>query len=150
MRSFLRTVNGQIALIGATFLGAVVLAVVMAFNLGFFEGYVREKYPEPKGPTLFSGDDLADHYHNWMLDRDVSEQFPSSVVGADPEYFRGRIERTLAAGSREQKLRAVLFARLSGDRGCVPLLRWGGRRARAVGDEELARRLDEAVAALSR
>ena len=145
MRSFLRTVNGQLALIGAAFLGAVVLAAVMAFSLGFFEGYVREKYPKPEG-----GDEVADHYHTWMLDRDVSEQFPSSVVGADPEYFRGRVERTLAAGSREQKLRAVLFARLSGDGECVPVLRWGGRRARAVGDEELARRLDEAVAALSR
>ena len=47
----LRSVRGQLALIGVTFLGAIVFAVVLAAHRGFFEGLVREKYPPP-GATV--------------------------------------------------------------------------------------------------
>ena len=52
-RDFVRSIRGQLTLLGLTYIGAVGLAVVaLFFRSSFFEYQVRERYPEPSARML--------------------------------------------------------------------------------------------------
>jgi hypothetical protein len=131
----LRTVRGQFILFGATFLGAIVLAM-LAFLLRqrVFEYYVREKYPEltevnskrieellaldvdPKRLNDVLGDvGQPDHwaqvYGAWIdqPDLDLEDRLAKCLASAFPDRLLGDLKRTLVAGDPAQRGRALAW-----------------------------------------
>lgn len=137
----LRTLKGQLLLLGLMLLGSVLLAVVIATQRGFFEKFIEEKYtalPEELKPfadaaaegkldrEAFNKLSQAERlilYDNWMARPfDAPARTPSELVAADPSLYLRRAERTIINGRDDQKLRALKFLDLAGNKEAVPLL----------------------------
>ena len=148
----LRTLKGQLLLLGAMFAGSVVLAAVMAWQRPFFEKFIAEKYGVLPAAMKTLADGAADSgkidveafskltpeerlllYDDWMTRPDPPPQrTPAALVAADPVLYLARAERSLVGGSDDQKTRALKFLELAGSRDAVPLLqkarRWSIKR----------------------
>ena len=137
----LRTLKGQLLLLGAMFAGSVVLAVFIATQRGFFEKFIEEKYDvlpasmKPLADAVAEGkidreafDKLSTQerlllYDDWMTRPDPPPaRTPEVLVAADSALYLARAERTLAGGRTDQKLRALKFIELARSKLAVPLL----------------------------
>jgi hypothetical protein len=137
----LRTLKGQLFLLGAMFAGSVVLAVFIATQRGFFEKFIEEKYDvlpanlKPLADAVALGkidreafDKLSTQerlllYDDWMTRPEQPPvRTPEALVAADPTLYLARAERTIAGGRMDQKLRALKFIELAKSKLAVPLL----------------------------
>lgn len=162
----LRTPRGMAWLFGVTLVLALALALVMAHSRWFFERYVREKYPTPSstavemvvrirmgnpGPRIEERlkAHCADAYSAWMTaDRtDGDEPLARAIVASDPALIATLLEKTFAAGSQAQKLRAARLAHLGAREELVPVLEWARARAEATRNAELTGAIRAALAA---
>jgi hypothetical protein len=137
----LRTLKGQLLLLGAMFAGSIVLAIFIATQRGFFEKFIEEKY----GVLPASMKTLADAategkideeafkklsqaerlllYDDWMArPNPPPERTPSALVAADAALYLARAERSLIGGREDQKMRALKFLELAESKMAVPLL----------------------------
>ena len=138
----LRTLKGQLLLLGAMFAGSVALAIFIATQRGFFEKFIEEKYValpanlKPLADALTEGKldveafnklSQAERlilYDDWMTRIDPPPpRTPALLVAADSKLYLARAERTLVGGREDQKMRALKFLELAGSRDAVPLLR---------------------------
>lgn len=137
----LRTLKGQLLLLGGMFAGSVVLAVFLATQRGFFEKFIEEKYgalPANLKPLVdaaaegkldgeaFNKLSQAERllmYDDWMTRPDPPPTLtPSALVAADSALYLARAERTLLSGREDQKLRALKFMELAGSKTAIPHL----------------------------
>jgi hypothetical protein len=129
----LRTVRGQVILFAATFLGAIVLALLaLLLRERVFEYYVREKYPvlaevnrkrieelsaqdvDPKRLDELLGavgqpDNWAQVYGAWIEQPglDPDDRLGKRLASAFSDHLPERLKRTLVAGNLEQRGRAL-------------------------------------------
>lgn len=166
----LRSARGQLLLLAGTFAGALVLAVAALFvKEVFFRGFVRhrtvvltEQQKELAegvvtgrlaGSEIEDMDDLSVRaLYGALIDATVNDpekRLTSALVKFHERKFVSRLRITLAAGSREQRFRAIQLLvdqDLVGDKVIMELCREAGLRARRHGDEVL-RELAESVVA---
>ena len=141
-RQEIRTLKGQLLLLGAMFAGSVVLAVVMATQRPFFEKFIAEKYGTIPANIKTLADEVAlsgkieaeafskltDEerlllYDDWMTRPDPPPpRTPAALVAADPKLYLARAERSLVGGSDSQKTRVLKFFELAGSKDAIPLL----------------------------
>lgn len=150
----LRTLKGQLMLLGAMLAGSVLLAGAIATQRGFFEKLIEEKYtalPETLKPLAdaaaegkldreaFNKLSQAERlilYDDWMARaNEPPARTPSELVAADAPLYLARAERTLISGREDQKMRALKFLELAEAKDAIPLLRkarqWSIRRRTA-------------------
>jgi hypothetical protein len=137
----LRTLKGQLLLLGAMFAASILLAIFIATERAFFEKFIEEKYADlpanmkPLADAAAEGkidreafDKLSQAerlflYDDWMTRPDqTSSQTPSALVAADSALYLSRAERTIVGGREDQKLRALKFIELAGSKMAIPLL----------------------------
>ena len=162
------TPRGLLMLFGSTVGVAVVLAVVFASYRDAFEGLVREKYPalsaeaqvlikrleteKPKAALVgVPFKILRQLYGAWMIDAEpryapLAERLHTGRA-ADTRIL---IERSLLAGAPHQRVRAIAFALATRSSSVATSLRVGLQRAREVGDDALAVRLEAALKEIER
>jgi hypothetical protein len=170
-RTWLRSPAGQLILVAVTFAVAVIIAVVMAANRGFFEKYIHENYPEPSAATISLLERLEPGaaeeekeelpglnlqvreslYQAWMWNQEAERYryAPRVLMQMYPIYFRQRIERTLAAGNLEQKGKALEFIRLSDHPAFLPTLSWALQHFARTPAAGLSDEIEKVQAALS-
>ncbi|MDT4895628.1 MAG: hypothetical protein QOH25_705 [Acidobacteriota bacterium] len=138
----LRTLKGQLLLLGMMFAGSVVLAVFVALQRGFFEKFIEEKYAQLPANLKPLADAAAEGkldgeafnklsqaerlilYDDWMTRPSPPPvHTPSLLVAVDSRLYLARAERTIVSGSVEQKMRALKFLELAGSRDAIPILR---------------------------
>lgn len=138
----LRTLKGQLLLLGVMFAGSVALAVFIAMQRGFFEKFIEEKYVALPANLKPLADAAAEGkldgeafnklssaerlilYDDWMTRPEPPpSRTPSLLVAADSGLYLERAERTIINGRAEQKMRALNFLELAGSREAVPILR---------------------------
>jgi hypothetical protein len=138
----LHNLKGQLFLLGAMFIGSVVLAVFISSERRFFEKFIEEKYaqmPETLKPLAdaaaegrldeaafnkLSQTDRLILYDDWMARRDEQpERTPAVLLAADSGLYLARAERTIVCGRDDQKMRALKFLELAGSRSAIPILR---------------------------
>lgn len=147
----LRTLKGQLLLLGVMLAGSVALAVIIATQRVFFEKFIEEKYaalPAALKPfadaaaegrldrEAFNKLSQADRlilYDDWMgHPLEPPARTPSELVKADAGLYLARAERTLINGREDQKRRALKFFELARARDAVPILKkarqWSIRR----------------------
>jgi hypothetical protein len=133
--AFARTTRGQVALIGILYGGALLLALgALSLRSAWFAGTVRERFPDAeKKPEAATARELArdiaagrkepDELHELgdeallsvygvLLDEpdaDNEGRLLAAFREEQPETLRARVRRTLAAGNRAQRLRALEF-----------------------------------------
>lgn len=137
----LRTLKGQLLLLGAMLAASILLAIFIAMQRGFFEKFVEEKYAalpanmKPLADAAAEGkidreafDKLSQAerlllYDDWMTrPEQSSSRTPSALVAADSALYLSRAERTIVGGREDQKLRALKFIELAGSKMALPLL----------------------------
>lgn len=149
--SWLRRPSAPAWLIGGTFALAIATAIVFASWRSLFDGLVREKYgtadaaaeatvkqltaAQPWQPTK---EQLEQLYRHWMRGGDGLEAFARELARQQPQWLAQRVERTLAAGTAEQRRRALALVALVQLVDARPALERALVRAEAVGDAELA------------
>jgi len=148
----LRTLKGQLLLLGAMFAGSITLAVVVASQRPFFEKFIEEKYGQLPAEMKTLAEGAAESgkidaeafsklteeqrlllYDDWMTRPDPPPQrTPAALVAADQSLYLARAERSLVGGNANQKTRALEFLELAGAKEAIPLLRkarqWSTRR----------------------
>ncbi len=148
---------------GMTFVVAAALAALLATQLAFFEGYVRQKYPTATPATVRMADGAAagepfvvdegweeratELYGLWMTGEADGRPFAAALLAADPDGTLERVQRTLLAGSPEQRARALELLERAGARDLEPSFGWMRDRAERMGKPSLAQAIDEAIAA---
>lgn len=137
----LRTLKGQLLLLGAMFAGSIALAIFVATQRGFFEKFIEEKYGVLPATMKTLADTAAEGkideeafkklsqaerlllYDDWMARPDTPPaRTPEVLVAADSALYLARAERTLIGGREDQKLRALKFIELARAKMAVPLL----------------------------
>jgi hypothetical protein len=137
----LRTLRGQLLLLGAMFAGSIALAVFIATQRGFFEKFIEEKYvalPATLKPLMdaaaegkldqgafnkLSQEERLILYDDWMARPEPPPvRTPGVLVAADSGLYLARAERTIISGRDDQKMRALKFLELAGLRDAVPIL----------------------------
>ena len=138
----LRTLRGQLLLLGGLFASCMVAAALMASQRGFFEKFIKEKYQELPASLKTMADNAVNGrldkeaftrlspaqrlalYDDWMLRPEPPPaQTPRALVTADPDLYFARAERTLVCGSSGQKLRALKFLKLARSKDAIPMLK---------------------------
>jgi len=166
----LRTLKGQLLLLGAMFAGSVALAVLIAAERPFFEKFIEEKYGQLPANIKTMADGAAESgkidaeafgrltaeerlllYDDWMTRPDPPPpRTPAALVAADQGLYLARAERSLVGGSVNQKTRALKFLELAGAREAIPLLRkarlWSIKRR----TPDLTAKITEALERLER
>jgi hypothetical protein len=178
-RAYLRSVHGQLALLGATFVAAAVLAVTaILLRDWFFERYVKEKYPsvgdltrelaegaaagrldaedDSKLATMAAGSQGLDElYGLWIEegDLDPAGRLARRLLELNGAGMLSRVRRTLAAGDPRQRARALdLLTLVSADGNrpeALELARYARRRASDRKETDLVRRADAVLEQLS-
>ena len=169
-RQELRTLKGQLLLLGAMFAASVVLAAVMATERPFFEKFIAEKYGVlPEGMKTLA-DGAADSgkidaeafskltveerlllYDDWMTRPDPPPpRTPAALVAADPALYLARAERSLVGGSDGQKARALEFLKLAGSRDAIPLLQKARQWSIKRRTSELTAKIEDVLERLER
>jgi hypothetical protein len=165
----LRTLKGQLLLLGAMLAGSVVLAITIATQRGFFEKFIEEKYTALPAALKPLADAAAEGkldqeafnklsqaerlilYDDWMARPDPPPaRTPLALVAADAQLYLARAERTIVSGRNEQKMRALRFLELAAAKDAVPLLRkarqWSVKRRTT----ELTAKITETLERLER
>jgi hypothetical protein len=165
----LRTLKGQLLLLGAMLAASVVLAIFIAMQRGFFEKFIEEKYGVLPASMKSLADAAAEGkidkeafdklsqaerlllYDDWMARPDSPpERTPEVLVASDAALYLARAERTIVGGSEHQKLRALKFIELAGARQAIPLLQkarqWSIKRATT----QLTAKITETLRSLER
>ncbi|HKR00728.1 MAG TPA: hypothetical protein VJT09_08640 [Pyrinomonadaceae bacterium] len=159
----IRTLKGQLLLLGVMFAGSVVLAVFITTQRGFFEKFIEEKYGalpanlKPMADAAAEGkidreafnklstDERLLLYDDWMTRAEPPPRTPPALVSADAGLYLARAERTLAGGREDQKLRALKFLELANSKEAIPVLQkarqWSIKRQTA----ELTVRITETL-----
>lgn len=169
-RLFIRSARGQLAMLGVVFAGALVLAVTALFLKEiFFRGYIRHRTVPLTEFLKHVAAGVADGSRNESEIEDMDEVSVRALYGAlidatvnDPEKrltaallkfhqrrVLGRLRITVAAGSREQRFRAIQLLvdrNFEDDEIVLELCRAAGMQARRQGDTKL-RELAESVVA---
>jgi hypothetical protein len=170
-RSYIRSVHGQLTLLGGTFLGAVALAVAALCVRGaFFERYVREKYPPAEGLEGGLTAEQAEAqvrrvdekpatldrvYGAWIEDPglDPEGRLARGLLAARGSEVLGRLRRTLTVGSPAQRGRALAWLALVTEEEQFPealeLGRFARQRALRRGEHDLLRQADAVLERLS-
>jgi len=163
--ALLRTPRGLAWLVLLTLVGAVGLALFMAMNLPFFEGTRKLVYGEPTGRTVllaqqlqrgevsavprhqaqalvqyYLADDPALGDRSWM---------PPVLAAVIPGALADEVERALLAGTPEQVEDALALCASASLQAARPALERARARAGRRGEDELAARIDGALAALA-
>ena len=160
----LKTPEGLAGLFGGTIFVALGIAIVLVSFRGFFEGLIKEKYPalsadaqrvmkrlDKESPRrVLVGVEfklLRQIYGQWMLDPEKGRnlKLAARLHEGRPKETHILIERTLVAGTREQRLEAVEFALATGSSSVAASLSVGLQRAREVGDEAVVAKISEAL-----
>jgi hypothetical protein len=172
-RRWLRSAQGQLALLGGAYLGAVALAVVaLGLRSAFFERNVGEAYrpaPEPLMTLLkatAAGKATPEQlrsleeakanlvYDAWMSEADLDPQgrLARRLLSWHGRLMLERVRRTLALGTAAQRARALDLLGWAGEAELRPevvrLCRYELRRARRRGEEDLAGRAADLLARL--
>jgi hypothetical protein len=172
----LRTVRGQLLLFAVTGVGAIALAVLaVSLRERLFERYVREKYPpltstdekrlrELAGAGLaaerreellreFAGPEARERaYGGWIAspDLDPDHRLGRRFAEAQGDWLIERLKRTLVAGNRAQRGRAVAWMALLPDRPeALALLDFARTRALRRNEHDLLQQADDVRAKLS-
>lgn len=138
----LRTLKGQLILLGVMLAGSVALAIFIATQRGFFEKFIEEKYTQLPAALKPLADAAAEGrldreafnklsqaerlilYDDWMTRvGEPPARTPSELVAADSGLYLARAERTLVSGRDDQKMRALKFLELAASKEAVPILR---------------------------
>jgi hypothetical protein len=162
-RDFVRSIQGQLALLGLTFVGAVGLAVVaLIFRSSFFEYHVHERYPEAsarilamiEGAARASGaleaesleplgtEEREAAYGAWISDpaADPMGRAAVRVLWTNPDALIRRLRITFVAGNLAQRRRALellSYATPEARDGAIALGRFVAERARRRGEWDL-------------
>jgi hypothetical protein len=169
LNRYLRSPTGIMALIGCTYLAAVVLAFIAVAKRNFFEGYVREKYAAPAeriveiGRQLAQGTngvarvqnlpalDQAALYEAWMQGGETwPSNAPAAMMRAAPQCYLKRAHQTMLCGSVEQRGKVVGFLQMSAHPESVALLEQMLDRAQARNEAALAETVKKALGACRR
>lgn len=152
LKDFLRTLRGQGALFGVTALLAVGLAVFLSTQTAFFARYVREKPPEASmedgrvaaalqtGPQELTNERREGIYSLWLSG---TEPTPTAVEHLGRAWFLARAERTLLAGTVEQRRRAVVMLRTGTPEDAEAVVARALIQVRRVGPDEAIAALEE-------
>jgi hypothetical protein len=161
-RDFIRSIRGQLALLGLTYAGAVALAVVaLFFRTGFFEYHVRESYPEPSSRILETIEEAARAsgvaaaperlnelerttvYGAWINDPaiDPTGRAALRLLWTNPDDTIRRLRITFVTGNLAQRTRGLELlphAKPEVHDQAIALCRYLGERARRRGEWDLA------------
>ena len=165
----LRTLKGQLLLLGAMFAGSVVLAVFIATQRQFFEKFIEEKYGVLPANMKALADGAAEGkldreafnkltqserlllYEDWMTRTEPPpSRTPEALVAADSQLYLARAERTLAGGREDQKLRALKFLELAASKDAVPILQKARQWSIKRHTVELTAKITETLRSLER
>jgi hypothetical protein len=166
----LKTLRGQLLLLGAMFAASVVLAAVLATERPFFEKFVAEKYGVLPAGMKTLADGAADSgkidaeafsrltmeerlllYDDWMTrPGPPPPRTPAALVAADPTLYLARAERSLVGGSDQQKVRALEFLELAGARDAIPLLRKARQWSIKRRTSDLTAKIEDVIERLER
>jgi hypothetical protein len=170
-RDFLRSIRGQLGLLGLAYAGAVALAVVaLCLRAWFFESYARERYPEASAslramieraargaPDRGTAEPLSPQefdavYGAWIGDPALDPEGHAArrLLWSNREPLLRRLRITAAAGNLSQRSRALDLLRSA--EGSLPdearaLCRFLAERARRRGESVL---VETAESVLSR
>jgi hypothetical protein len=135
-RAYLRSVQGQLAVLGITFAGGVALAgAALLLRDRLFEPYAREKYPPLEGRAQEVAKELAggpiDPKQREKLEKELQEmpkamdavygelitgsgldgeqRLARWLIRANRKDLLGRLRRTLVVGSPAQRAEALRF-----------------------------------------
>lgn len=141
----------------------IIAAIILATQRGFFEKFVTETYSQLPQPlegmaqsaaegnidseefeALAAGQRMA-LYDDWMLSDDPPEVTPGALVAADKNLYFSRARRTIACGNSEQRLRAVMFLKLSRSGDAIPILRKAHGWALKRRVDKLVYEIEEAI-----
>ena len=156
----------QLLLVLKLFLACFAAAFLILFNRPWVESFMHENYLPPTKSlqlaiaTCKMGKPIQDEYQNipleersllyddWMLSDKLGLATPGILLSTDFSLFSRRAERTIICGSPEQRIKALLFFELSGDKNTIPILtmaqKWAQRRKLI----ELADEIDKTIVAL--
>ena len=174
-REFLRTVRGQLSLLAAAYVGALVLALAaLCLRSLFFERFVHDKFapvPErlqtlaadlaagrgdPGQLRALSSEDVNLIYGAWLdqPDLDPAGRLARDLLTADGARILERVRRTLVAGNPAQRARAVELLGLVDVAELKPevcfLCDYAARKAQRRGEAELAGQADAVLDRLAR
>jgi hypothetical protein len=170
-RLWLRSVPGQLTLLGVTYVGAVVLAVAaLCLRSLLFEPYIRETYQtaERLGPLVRAvarGDATREQlqqldrenagllYDAWLSDAELDPQgrLARRLFADHGPSIMERLRRTLVVGNAAQRARALQMLGFLAEPSLRPealeLVRYARQKAERRGETELER---QAAALLAR
>jgi hypothetical protein len=127
-RDSIRSIWGQLALLGVTYAGAVALAVLaLCLRGSFFEYHVRERYPEasPRIRAMIeqaarasedagtreplTGEEREVVYGAWISDPAVDPMGHAALrlLWTDPDEMISRLRITFVVGNLAQRMRAL-------------------------------------------
>ncbi|MBI4747633.1 MAG: hypothetical protein HY774_04050 [Acidobacteria bacterium] len=162
----LRSLTGQLLLIGGLFAGSVVLAAGIATQRTFFEKYRSETYQalpanlKPLVDSAVDGDfsvseitqfqhlpqpDRLRLYDDWMLAANPSDLAPRLLTRLDAPLYLTRAERTLVCGNPDQQRRAVFFLEQSNHSEAIPILQKALNWAEQRHDTALVEQIQQAL-----
>lgn len=162
----LRSLTGQLFLIGGLFAGSVVLAAGIATQRKFFEKYRSETYQtlpanlKPLADSAVDGDFSAPEiiqfqhlpqpdrlrlYDEWMTATNPSHLVPRLLTRLDAPLYLMRAERTLVCGNPDQQRRAVFFLEQSTHPEAIPILQKALSWAEQRHDRALVERIQSAL-----
>ena len=173
-RDFIRSIRGQLTLLGLTYLGAVGLAVVaLFFRTSFFEFHVRERYPEPSARMLamierggrtsaaedaetverLSTEEREAVYGAWISDPaiDPTGQVAVRVLWRNPDEIMRRLRITAVVGNLAQRRRALellSYAMPEARDEAIALCRFLAARARRRGEWALVEEANQVLGRL--
>jgi hypothetical protein len=162
-RVYLRSIRGQLTLLGVTYLGAVALAVVaLCLRNWFFESTVREKYaPVPQSLQSLARDVAegkggkeqleklslpeVDLLYGYWIDQpelDAEGRLIQCLLSSHGPLILSRVRRTLVCGNPQQRARAADILSLPPEAlrpEAIRLLQFARVRAQRRGEQTLAR-----------
>ena len=162
----LRSLTGQLFLIGSLFAGSVVLAAGIATQRKFFEKYRSETYQALPANLKPLADSAADGnfstseishfqrlpqpdrlrlYDDWMVATNPSDLVPHLLTRLDAPLYLTRAERTLVCGNPDQQRRAVFFLEQSTHPEAIPILQKALSWAEQRHDHALVERIQQAL-----
>ena len=146
----LKTLRAQSLLMGGLLAGCIAAAILLATQRGFFESYLKEKYPplpeglrpvadaaakgrlDPEEFEKLTEPERLTLYGHWMEGTDTPPAAARVLVEAAPALYIARAERTLVCGNADQRGRALAFLEAAGSDEAIPVLeelsRWARRR----------------------
>lgn len=159
LNSYLRRPKGIFYLFASVYLGAFIAAIIVATQLSFFEGYVKDKLeevPEALQTQLMglpasasdlqklSVDDQALLYDAWLQNPAVfPNETPQLLFKLNNKLYIERLRQTLALGSYEQRKNALLFLKAGTSPQTEQLIEYALMRAKRRKEADLVKFIAE-------